>query len=597
MFEINLHDIPTQPGVYLFIGPKEQILYVGKAKSLRQRLSSYFNATVKSLKTERMLSHAVNVRTIVVSNEVEAFLLEMNLIKTEQPKYNILLKDSKSYPYVKLTAEKYPRLVYTRNTDDKGSYFGPFVNAGELRDMIEFLRDAFPLRTCTDAQLNRGRICLKYQIHKCCGPCEELISREDYAALVNEVHRFFRGDTDHVRKELNDKMEKASEALKFEDAAFYRDRLNAINKLFSKQQAIRIGEKRSLDLFYRHETGNTSGVTQLFLRGGRLIGTKSYFFSPDEDDLLERFIMQFYANVRQYPDMIVAEGEDVSDGLADGLSAMAGKKIIIRKRGYAELIELAKRNAEHAAIEYALKAAASAELFPRLRRIAGHPTLSRVECMDISHLGGDNTVGVSVASEDGELDKKSYRKYKIKSAANNDVQSIKELMTRKMANIADGSEKGADLYLIDGGISQLNAAYAVLKAAGSGSVCLSISKSRGLRYMKNDTSESIEEIHAPGRKNPLKFKKNDPVLLFLQKMRDEAHRFAITYSRSLALKQRKVSPLLEIPGMGTKRAKQLLTAMPDLYSREDITADDISKEGKIPKDIAEKIAAYLKALK
>ncbi|MDR2401317.1 MAG: GIY-YIG nuclease family protein, partial [Deferribacteraceae bacterium] len=193
--EINLKDIPEVPGVYIFTGTGERMLYVGKAKNLRARLATYFNSNVKTVKTERMLAAAKSVRTMVVSNEAEAFLLEMNLIKTEQPKYNVLLKDSKAYPYVKLTKEEFARLIYTRNTKDTDAYyFGPFVSAGELKQTIEFLREAFPLRTCTDSQLKKGKICLKYQIHKCMAPCERLISREAYHGIVEGIRRFFRSE-------------------------------------------------------------------------------------------------------------------------------------------------------------------------------------------------------------------------------------------------------------------------------------------------------------------------------------------------------------------------------------------------------------------
>lgn len=593
MFEINLQDIPTQPGVYTFLDGKNRIIYVGKAKSLRNRLASYFNASVKTVKTVRMLENATQVKTIVTSNEVEAFLLESNLIKTEQPKYNILLKDSKGYPYVKLTGDEYPKFLYTRQIYDKSAtYFGPFVNSGELKEMLEFLKDMFPLRSCGDQQLRAGKICLKYQIRKCLGPCEGLISKADYMKLVEEVKSFFEGHTQEVKGMLKEKMEEASEKLEFELAAFYRDRLKALSGLFSRQNAIDISEKRSLDVFYRHEIKNTVGVTQLFLRGGMLLGAKTHFFSADEDDLLERFILQFYSNMRQFPDMIAAEGGEISDTMTEALSAMADKKIILRKRGYSELFELARTNAIKATDEYLIKASTNSNLFEKLAKIAGRE-VSRVECMDISHLGGDNTVGVSVVGVDGHFYKKDYRKYRIRTAGNNDVQSIKELMQRKMSNVEEGSETEADLYLIDGGVSQLNAAYAVLKEAGSSSCCLSISKSRSMRPNKFDSDISIEEIHAPGRKNPLKFKKNDSVMLFFQKMRDEAHRFAITYSRSLSLKKRKVSPLLEIPGMGAKRAKAVLMAIPDLYYRANLTAEYIKETAKIPLEQAEGIIKFL----
>ena len=593
MFNLALKEIPLAPGVYMFIDAKERIIYVGKAKSLRHRLANYFNAGIKTVKTTRMLEKAVQVKTIVTSNEVEAFLLESNLIKTELPKYNVLLKDSKSYPYVKLTGEEYSRLVYTRNTGDTAAdYFGPFVNAGELKEILEFLKDTFPLRTCGNPQLRQAKICLKYQIHKCMAPCEGLISKADYGKLVDEVRRFLKGDTVRIKLRLKEQMKQYSSELKFEEAARSRDRLKSLEHLFARQQAIDFGEDRALDLFLRHEIQNTVGVTQLFVRGGLLLGTKTHFFPPDEDELLERFIIQFYANVRQFPDMIAAEGGQISNTLLGGLSAMAGKKITLRKRGYNGLLSIAERNAEKATADYLLKAANEGDVGSRLSKLAGRE-VERVECLDISHLGGDNTVGVSVVGEYSHFIKGDYRKYKIKNFGNNDVAAIKEVMERKMTNINDGSEREPDLYLIDGGISQLNAAVAVLKASGSEAACLSISKSRSLRGVKHESPVSIEEIHSPGRKNPHKFKKNDPVLLFLQRMRDEAHRFAITYSRSLALKKRHVSPLLEIEGMGVKRVKALLTELPNLYVRLDLSEDLIVEKTKLPRALAAKVVAFI----
>lgn len=594
--DINLSDISLKPGVYMFTDASGKAIYVGKAKSLRQRLSSYFNATVKSIKTEKMLTHARNVKTIVTENEVEAFLLEANLIKTEMPKYNVLLKDSKGYPYVKLTGEEYPRLIFTRRTDDpEADYFGPFVNVGDLKHIIELLQTSFPLRTCSNFRFNEHKICLKYQIKKCPGPCENLISREDYMKIVESIRRFFKGEIKEVKEKFLEQMNAYSKNLAFEEAAAVRDRLASLDKLFSRQSVSNTDDERSIDLFYKHTISDVTGITQLFIRGGKMIGVSTHFFSPEEDDLLERFIMQFYANIRQFPELIAPIGDDYNENMEEAISTMAGRKVHIKKRGLKGLAELAEKNAELQTEQYLKKVGERKDVAFKLEELVGRRLLNRVECVDISHLGGNYTVGVSVAAVNGEFAKNHYRKYRIKSAENDDFMSLYELFKRKGENIAEGGEEEADLYIIDGGTGQLNSVLRAAREAGFKAAFISISKSRGMRFMKNDVEASIEEIHLPNRKNPAMFAKNDPLLHFIQRMRDEAHRFAITYSRSLALKGMYKSPLLKVEGMGEKRLKKLLTAIPDIWARKDISPEFIRDEAKLPLDLAEKVTEFLQA--
>lgn len=594
---INLSDISTKSGVYMFIDSKERVIYVGKAKSLRQRLSSYFNSGTKSIKTEKMLIHAKSLKTIVTENEVEAFLLEANLIKTEMPKYNVLLKDSKTYPYVKLTYEDYPRLIYTRQTnDDKASYFGPFVNVGDLRQIIELLQDTFPLRTCTDYRFKEGKICLKYQIKKCLAPCENLISRSDYQKIAESIKGFFKGDIDEVKEKFKNQMMIYSKNLDYENAAIMRDRILSLDKLFSKQSVSNISDTRSVDVFYKHEISSVTGVTQLFIRNGKLIGVSTHFFDKEEDELLERFVMQFYSNVRQFPELLALSGDEYNENLSEVLSRMANRQVHIKKRGINGFIELAKKNAEIQTEQYLKKVGERKDVSLRLAELVNIDEARRIECIDISHLGGNYTVGVSVTTINGEFSKSNYRKYKIKSAENNDFQAMTELFERKGENIKDKSETEADLYIIDGGIGQLNTVLKAAKKAGFSSEFISISKSRSIRHLKNDRDDTIEEIHLPNRKNPVILKKNDPLLHFIQRIRDEAHRFAITFSRSLALKGIKTSPLLSIDGLGTKRLKDLLIAIPDIYNRRDITPDEIREKTKLPIDICKKIIEFINSI-
>lgn len=593
-FQINLSDISQKPGVYMFMDAKGRVIYVGKAKNLRNRLSSYFNAGVKTIKTEKMLTHASNVKTIVTENEVEAFLLEANLIKTEMPKYNILLKDSKGYPYVKLTNEEYPRLIFTRQTnDEEATYFGPFVNVGDLKHIIEMLLHTFPLRTCSSYRLKEGKICLKYQIKKCPGPCENLISHEDYMKTVKSIKEFFKGNIDEVKDILTKQMKAYASNLAFEEAGKIRDRILSLDKLFSKQSVSNISDERNIDVFYKHSISGVTGITQIFVRSGKMIGVSTHFFDSIEDELLERFIMQFYSNTRQFPEYIALAGDEYDETIEEALTAMAGKRVHIRKRGIQGLIDLAKNNAELQTESYLQKVGERKDVSKRLADMIKVEQVSRVECIDISHLGGNFTVGVSVAAVNGELAKQYYRKYKIKTAGNDDFQSMCELFLRKGENIAEGSEKQADLYIIDGGLGQLNSAVKAAEQSGITAPFISISKSRSLRPVKHEFENTIEQIHIPNRKNPVIMKKNDPLLHFIQHLRDESHRFAITYSRSLALKNITKSPLLQIEGMGEKRLKQLLTAIPDIHTRKDLTVNIIKDYGKIPEELAEKVLKFL----
>lgn len=593
-FQINLSDISQKPGVYMFMDAKGRVIYVGKAKNLRNRLSSYFNAGVKTIKTEKMLTHASNVKTIVTENEVEAFLLEANLIKTEMPKYNILLKDSKGYPYVKLTNEEYPRLIFTRQTnDEEATYFGPFVNVGDLKHIIEMLLHTFPLRTCSSYRLKEGKICLKYQIKKCPGPCENLISHEDYMKTVKSIKEFFKGNIDEVKDILTKQMKAYASNLAFEEAGKIRDRILSLDKLFSKQSVSNISDERNIDVFYKHSISGVTGITQIFVRSGKMIGVSTHFFDSIEDELLERFIMQFYSNTRQFPEYIALAGDEYDETIEEALTVMAGKRVHIRKRGIQGLIDLAKNNAELQTESYLQKVGERKDVSKRLADIIKVEQVSRVECIDISHLGGNFTVGVSVAAVNGELAKQYYRKYKIKTAGNDDFQSMCELFLRKGENIAEGSEEQADLYIIDGGLGQLNSAVKAAEQSGITAPFISISKSRSLRPQKHEFENTIEQIHIPNRKNPVIMKKNDPLLHFIQHLRDESHRFAITYSRSLALKNITKSPLLQIEGMGEKRLKQLLTAIPDIHTRKDLTVNIIKDYGKIPEELAEKVLKFL----
>jgi excinuclease ABC subunit C len=546
-----------------------------------------------------MLQSARDIRFVVTSSEAEALLLENNVIKTEKPRYNVRLKDSKSYPFILITDENYPKLRITRETGKNGEYFGPFVDVSGLRSIVEELLRVFPLRSCNDTKFKEGKVCLKYQIKKCLGPCEKLISRNRYMQLVEEVREFFRGNITDLKEHMQAEMMRLSEEMKFEEAALMRDRLKGLSKLFTKQTVVMPEDTSSIDVFVPHVFENVSGITAMFIRGGRMIGSRTEILEDDENpaEVLESFVLQLYSAIRNYPEMIYVAGLGESDSLHEAIEKLSEKKIRFRRRGYAAVEKLALENGRVQTDLYLKKLSKRKDISERLKKVVGVESVSRIECVDISHLGGSGTVGVSIVSIDGEFSKADYRKYRIQSAENDDFVSIYELFTRKFENIKEGTEPKADLYVVDGGIGQLNSALRAMEEAGIDADFISISKGRSIKFMKDKQEDSIESVHIPGRKNPLNLKKNDPVLLFIQKVRDESHRFAIDYSRKLALKNFKRSPLLDIEGVGEKTVKKILEVLPDIHDRNDLTAEEIATLCSIPLNTARNIALFLSSKK
>jgi len=597
MFKPELKDVPENPGIYLYIGRNDEILYVGKAKNLKNRVSSYFtDLEHKPLKTLKMLESARDFRFVVTTSEAEALLLENNLIKTEKPRYNVRLKDSKSYPYIRITDGEFPKLLITRESGHDGEYFGPYTEVAALRGITEEILRAFPLRTCTDTKFKEGRVCLKYQIKQCLGPCENLISRNRYSDMVKEVRDFFNGDYEGIKERLTAEMMRLSDRMDFEEAAKLRDRIRNIEKLFIKQTVVLAEDKRSIDVFVPHTFENVSGITVLFVRGGKLVGSRTDIFEDENpEEVLESYVLQLYSSVVSFPEMISVFGLEETETLHDAVERSAGRKVVLRKRGFSQLYALGLENGKVQTELYMKKLSRRKDISLRLKEITDYEgEIKRVECVDISHLGGKGTVGVSVVTVDGEFAPPQYRKYRIKSAENDDFVSIYELFSRKFENIKEGSEPMADLYIVDGGIGQLNSALRAMEEQGMNVNFISISKGRSIKFMKDRQEDSIESIHLPGRKNALNLKKNNPILLFVQKIRDEAHRFAITYSRKIALKDFKKSPLLDIEGMGEKSLKKILEVYPDIHNEKTLTPQELSSMCKIPLPLAEKVVDFIK---
>ena len=597
MFRPDFKEIPENPGIYMYIGKNAEILYVGKAKNLRNRVSSYFSDFEgKPLRTKKMLQAARDVRFVITSSEAEALLLENNIIKTEKPRYNVRLKDSKSYPYLLITKEEYPKIKITRESGAKGEYFGPFVDVGSLRSIVDELLRVFPLRSCTETRFKEGKVCLKYQIKKCLGPCEKFISKNRYQGLVDQIREFFSGNVESVREHMEKEMQRLSDEMHFEEAALMRDRLRGLSKLFTRQSVVLPDDTKSVDVFVPHVFENVSGITAMFIRGGKVTGSRTEILEEFEDpaEVIESFVLQMYSVLRNFPEMIYISGLEDYETLSEAIEKLADRKLRFRKRGFASVKELAMKNGKVQTELYLKKLSRRKDISEKLKKAIGtDKNISRIECVDISHLGGSSTVGVSIVSIDGEFSKPQYRKYRIRSGENDDFISIYELFCRKFENIKEGSEKPADLYIVDGGIGQLNSAIRAAEEANYDASFISISKGRSIKFMKDKQEESVESVHLPGRKNPLNFKKNDPLLLFIQKVRDESHRFAIDYSRKLALKNFKRSPLLLLEGVGEKTVKKILEVYPDIYHRKDMDAETLAENCKIPQKTAERVTKYI----
>lgn len=595
----DMNAIPDEPGVYLFKDRKEQIIYVGKALSLKKRIASYFDSSPKPIKTEKMLNTAASLDYIITSNEVEALLLEANMIKTEKPKYNILLKDSKGYPYIKVTREAFPRVIFTRDTsDEKADYFGPFVQAQNLRGILNSLLKVFPLRSCTDTRFKQQKTCINYQIKRCKGPCEGLVSKTDYNKTVAEIRDFFKGNVEKLRSTLKYEMESYAAKLMFEEAAEVRNRIQSLEKLFTSQKVVLENDKH-IDSFVFGKHMGIDYVTQCFIRNGKLIGLNTKIIEGREYDGDEvSYVTQFYSTLRQFPEELFIYPLPAKRDcwiLSSALKKLSGKDISIRQRGLNNLVPVAQNNGINFVEKYIENNDTVYQMTDRLKKVLNlNDDIKTIQCVDISHFSGEMTVGASVFWDNNRgFVKKNYRKYNLSNLSNNDVEAIYQLVKRKAENIVQGSEEGSDIYIIDGGIAQLNAAVKAFGEARMNVNICSISKGRSKSNEKFHSTESIEEIHVPGRKNAIRLKRNDKALLLAAKVRDEAHRFVITALRQKALKNFKESPLLQIKGLGEKRLKMLLTKFPDIYANPEVTAKEISTKCSIPLNVCERVIRFI----
>jgi excinuclease ABC subunit C len=563
--------VPPRPGVYLLKDRQGKVIYVGKAANLRARVRSYVRGGDERSQVRFLVERLADFETLVTANDKEALILENNLIKQYKPRYNIRLKDDKSYVSVKVTMQDaWPRVLVTRRiVKDGGRYFGPFASASAVRDTLDTIRRVFPLRTCSDPVFkNRSRPCIEYDIKRCLAPCVLPVDRAAYDEHLRQVMLLLEGRNSEVTRVLRRRMDEASTAERFEEAARARDQIAAIEKTQERQQvAEHWGADQDVIGLYRE--GGSIEVQVLFVRGGKLVSNRNYSFDdfefPDAE-VLEAVLTQFYqATEREVPDEILLPVATSDAGVrAEYLSERRGRKVcvLVPQRGdKLRLVEMAGDNARQAFAERR-DATRQAELMTRELQAKLHlrQPPRRIECVDIATIQGSETVGSLVSFEDGRPDKSGYRHYRIRSiVGTDDFAAVAEVLRRRFR---DARERGGlpDLLVIDGGLGQLGAALAEL--ADLGIVDLEVVGLAKERVERDATASEIrrrpERVFLPGRKNPVVLRTNSTALFLLQRVRDEAHRFANTYHAKLRARARFMSKLDAIPGIGPRRRRALL---------------------------------------
>lgn len=602
----KLEHLPAKPGVYLMLDKDGKIIYVGKAASLRSRVRSYFRQVKQPPKVQAMLSHIEDFEYIVTDSEVEALILECNLIKEHRPKYNISLRDDKHYPYLKVTVtHDYPRLVVVRSMKKDGNcYFGPYTQVGALNDTLKLLRRLFPLRTCSDNTLERqARPCLNYHIARCLAPCQKKVSKEAYHEIVKEVILFLEGKQEDLLRRLKEKMEQAAAELRFEKAAEYRDQIRSIEQVLAKQKIIFAGQQ-SYDVIAFARGMNEVCVQIFFIREGKLIGRNHYFMEGTDDlargEIMAAFLKQYYSQAEMIPpEILLAEEPEEKELLEAWLTGLREKKVSLKvpKKGEKhQLVEMVAENALTLLQEEELlrrkRDMLTTEAVLELQQVLelSKPPF-RIEGFDISHTQGTMTVGAMVVFENGEAKNQDYRRFRIKSVAGpDDYAAMREILTRRFRHLSHSERDLAtegkfaavpDLILIDGGKGQLNVAVEVLEEYGLEDIPVF-----GL-------AEKEELIFKPGEAVPIRLPRNSPALQLVQRVRDEAHRFALSYHRDLRSRELKTSILDQVPGVGPKRKKALLRHFGSVQRIREASLEELQSVEGINEKVALAIKEYL----
>ena len=602
----KLATLPTNPGVYLMKDKDGNVIYVGKAINLKNRVRSYFRTQPKeAVKTRALVRHIEDLEYIIVDNETEALVLECNLIKKYRPKYNISLKDGKTYPYVRITNEEYPRIFITRQVVRDGSrYFGPYTNVTELRDTLELMHKIYPYRDCSNIQFNKHASCLNEHLGLCKGPCVAHISHDDYLALINGVADFFSGHSDVLRKQLEEEMRAASEALEFETAAAKRDQIRAIDTINNRQKATsNRSDNHDLVAMARNDLG--AMVQIFFVRNGKIIGRESYPLHASKDDnddeIFASFIKQFYLEQETVPRTIYIDRNFEDAALLEKLlSEKHGFKVHFHKPQAGKihaLMDMVRRNAEEALAKRMVsgevaRARTEGALLDLQQYLGLERLPNRIECYDISNIQGTDSVASMVVFVAGKPMKSQYRYFKIKTVEGpNDFASMHEVITRRFCHaseeIAGGIRMGKfawlpDLVIIDGGKGQLGYARRAMRETGYDYI-----PTFGL-------AKEDELLFEEGRDEPVVLPRQSNALYLVQRVRDESHRFAITYHRSLRGKRQLASILDDIPGVGKKRKENLLTHFGSFSKIQSAGVHELAEVPGISQDLADTIYTYLK---
>ncbi|MFN7002304.1 MAG: excinuclease ABC subunit UvrC [Roseinatronobacter sp.] len=565
----HVRQLDGSPGVYRMLNEKSEVLYVGKARNLRARVSNYARPSGHSARIARMISETASMMFLTTRTETEALLLEQNLIKQLKPRYNVLLRDDKSFPYILLPKDHaYPQLRKHRGRRAvKGSYFGPFASAGAVNRTLNQLQRVFLLRNCTDSVFNsRTRPCLLYQIKRCSAPCVGYISEHDYAGLIADAERFLSGKSTKIQAQLAEDMQKASDEMEFERAAALRDRIRALTQI-QQSQGVNPRGVTEADVIALHLEKGQACVQVFFIRANQSWGNRDFYpatgSGAEEPEILEAFLAQFYDGKEPPRQVILSHGIENPDLMGQLLSERAGRKveILVPQRGEkAELVENAARNAREALAMRMASSAAQGRMLDGLADAFGlEAPPTRVEVYDNSHIQGTDAVGAMiVAGRDGFI-KSQYRKFNIRGdgiTAGDDFGMMKEVLTRRFERLLkeDPDREGEtwpDLLLIDGGAGQISAVAGIMADLGVEDIPV-VGVAKGI-----DRDAGKEEFHRPGQR-PFALRHNDPVLYFVQRLRDEAHRFAIGTHRAKRAKAVSASPLDDIPGVGPGRKRALL---------------------------------------
>ncbi|MCB0290104.1 MAG: excinuclease ABC subunit C [Calditrichaeota bacterium] len=604
--EAKLKNLPTQPGVYLYRNENDKVIYVGKAKNLRNRVRSYFQSSRNhDPKTRRLVKRIRRIETILVDSEVEALILEANLIKEHRPRYNVFLKDDKSYPYIRITKEPFPQVFVTRRIIKDGSkYLGPYTDVKQLRHIMRTLTKIFPVRSCkyllNESVIAAGKVklCLDYHIKRCQGPCEGLVSEEDYNAMIRQVEQFLKGRTRELVTELQERMQREAEAMRFEAAARLRDQIEMIENYHFLAQKVELTDLLDRDVVALAQEGEDACGVVFKIRDGKVIGRQHFYLDGvaenSEQEILVNFLQQYYLNPDECPRQILLPAElgEEQALLEQWLSQRSDQRVefVVPQIGEKKkLINLCQKNARFLLDELQLQKLQRKDQVPfNVQELQKHLNMERpprrIEGFDISNIQGKDAVASMVCFVDGRPKKSEYRIFKIRSKDTpDDFTMIHEAVFRRYKRQLAENRPLPDLILIDGGKGQLSSAIQALTELGiavPGQPIIGLAK-------------RLEEVFLPGQSEAMNIPKRSSGLKLLQQTRDEAHRFAITHFRKQHKKSTLKSPLDDIPGIGPARKKHLLTTFGSLKRLKEASLEELREKGKLPEKLAQTLQEAL----